>query len=139
MECVEDVFASIGVDDVDRDAALLDYDDSDDDCQKRRTRTIIVLTAVAFVGMLLLDGLAQLNGLPQSEEVDGNKEVSIMVQRKGWNGNTRNGNNKHENLGIMRRLVRSLVSDTTNSHTVPSHRSYYDHQDVFNSQSSNKH
>ena len=32
MDCTEDVFASIGADDVDRDAALLDYDDSDDDC-----------------------------------------------------------------------------------------------------------
>ena len=122
--------------------------------RKRQTRALIVLAGVAFVGMLVLDGLTQLNSSNDSSNVVGLVGTNDNIgggagaggnpnyeRGLGGRSSSRGVAEQAKPRGFVRKLVGSIFDTsrtTTNNDVVvaPSHR-LYDNQEPTNNNPTN--
>mmetsp|Transcript_9241 Transcript_9241/g.20842 ORF Transcript_9241/g.20842 Transcript_9241/m.20842 type:complete len:930 (+) Transcript_9241:98-2887(+) len=91
--------------------------------QKRRhtVRSILLLSALAFLGMVVLDGLVQFTDFSVPDTV----ESAVEYERRLVH-NQLDGRQEHSGVGLLRRLTNSLLFEDNGA---PSHRSYNTRQD----------
>jgi len=82
--------------------------------KKGRVRSVLFLAALAFMGMLVLDGLLQFTDLSTTVHDSVESAVDII------DGYERSPSEANSSPGFLRRLMDSLLDDTV----VPPHRSY---------------
>lgn len=101
--------------------------------QRRRVRSILFLAALAFVGMLVFDGLLKFTDLSTTIQDNVESAVEIIDGRLEGQGPDRRGlvvDGGGQKRGPLRRLLHALLDDMVESDgpSPPPHRSYPDEE-----------